>query len=117
MVELKHRSKVLNDTNSHGAMPWTTMGLAIAMGCDKAERDAVIDGLELRPLSHVDGGWTQHKISRQEKAEHTLAARIRCVLPAQRSSVSLMCFRWDATTHGPGFCAVWVLQLGQYCRP
>ena len=77
MAELKYRAKTLHDTNSHGAMPWTTMGLALAMGCDKPERDAIIDGLELRPLSHVDGGWSQHKIRRQEKAEHTLAARVR----------------------------------------
>ena len=75
--ERKYQSKVLNDTNSHGAMPWTTYGLTLAMGCTKEERDAVIDDLEIRPKEGVHAEWSHHKLARQQKAEHKLAARVR----------------------------------------
>ena len=58
-------------------MPWTTMAVAISMGCNEEERSAIMDGLELRPKSEVHGAYWEHKVRRAENEENTLAARIR----------------------------------------
>jgi len=66
--EKRYFRRAVVDSGGFGAMPWTTLGLAVAMGCTDAERHAIAAGLQppcTRPASE-----------RQQREQHHLATQL-----------------------------------------
>jgi len=73
--ERRYRRRALQSCSSFGALPWSTMSVALAMGCSDEERGLLMEGVESPSAPHRP--WLSQKAYEcQQRDEHRLASQI-----------------------------------------